>query len=101
MPYPMLLTDNGVRFSLQTLLHPLFGTIPENILYPLSTDISEILSFTKTQYFNYENIFVFTSNVPTPSTDKFTLFKSHSLPIFINLIENKKLPFVFKHKTLL
>ena len=72
-----------------SLLHPLFDTKPKNILFPFSIHISEILPYTKIQYFNYENILVFSQSIPTPSKEEFTLFKPHSIPTFINLPENE------------
>ena len=59
-------------------------TKPGNLLFPFSTHISEILSLKKSQYFNYENILVFSLSVPTPSKEEFTLFKPHSIPMFLN-----------------
>ena len=72
-----------------SLLHPLFDTKHTNILLPFSTHISEILPFTKIQYFNYENTLVFSLSVPTPSKEEFTLFKPHSIPTFIKLADNE------------
>ena len=49
----MQVTVNGIPISSHSLMHPLFDTIPKHVLFPFSTDISKILAFTKTHYFNF------------------------------------------------